>query len=253
MNKIGAIILGAGSGTRLNNGQPSEKPKILYEIAGQPMVSFTLELLNQLGISEKVLVVGHKAELVQEAFAGKANFVLQEERKGTAHAAKLGEGELSVDITHLLIIQGDDSAFYRSQTLEEFISQAVNFKISFTTVRVGDPTQYGRVIRNEIGEVEAIVEKESVTEEQTHINEVNAATYFVERDWFNTTYKELKPSAVGKGELIMPDMISIAFKENLSVLGFEVPQDEWVGINTPEELEKANRLMAERQKDANQE
>ncbi len=240
--KVGAIILAAGAGTRLNSGQPSEKPKVLYEIAGKPMVDYTLELLNQIGISEKVMVVGYQEEMVRSYFGDKVKYASQPDRKGTAHAAKLGEEKLNPEVSHLLIIQGDDSAFYKKETIQKFIEQAEKYQIGFTTVRLDDPGQYGRVIRSNQGDVSAIVEKESLTETQKEINEVNAATYFVERGWFNQVYPTLKPSAVGKGELIMPDLISIAFDHQLKVLGFEVPKEEWVGVNTPEELLVADKL-----------
>lgn len=244
--KVGAVILAAGSGTRINNGQPSEKPKVLYEISERPMVSYTLDLLKSLGIEEVVMVVGYKADLVKDTFGDCVKYATQEERKGTAHAAKIGEEKIAADITHLLIIQGDDSAFYRKQTIASFISQASNFRISFTTVRLSDPGAFGRVIRNNAGDVIAIVEKEAATPDQMKISEVNAATYFVERSWFNEKYKDLKPSKVGKGELIMPDLVEAAFKSGEKVLGFEVPSEDWVGVNTREELALANKLMQER-------
>ncbi len=244
--KIGAIILAAGSGTRLNGGQPSEKPKVLYEICARPMVSYTIDLLKMLMINDIVMVIGYKAEMVKQVFEDQVKFAIQEDRLGTAHAAKVGEEKTDSGITHLLIIQGDDSAFYRKETIERFIKQASNYKIGFTTVKLAEPGAYGRVIRNEDGEVSAVVEKESFTEEQVKINEVNAATYFVERSWFDENYQKLKPSKVGKGELIMPDLIARAFDNGEKVLGFEVPKEEWVGVNTPVELEKANKLMQER-------
>lgn len=240
--KLGAIILAAGAGTRLNSGQPSEKPKVLYEIAGKPMVEYTLELLDQLGILEKVMVVGYQEEIVRSYFGERVKYASQPERRGTAHATMLGEEKLTSEVTHLLIIQGDDSAFYKKETIQNFIEEAKNYQIGFTTVKLTDPGQYGRVIRSAEGNVSAIVEKESLTEEQKEINEVNAATYFVERGWFNQVYPTLKPSAVGKGELIMPDFVSVAFDHNLKVLGFEVPREEWVGVNTPEELAVADKL-----------
>lgn len=188
--KVGAVILAAGSGTRLNAGQPSEKPKVLHEILGKPMVSYTLDLLNNLNIEEVVMVVGHQAEMVMNTFKDQVKFAFQEERKGTAHAAKIGEEKLPSDVTHLLIIQGDDSAFYKKNTLESFLKEAKEYKVGFTTVRLDDPGQYGRIIRNENEEVERIVEKESLTDDQKNINEVNAATYFVERSWFNDLYPQ---------------------------------------------------------------
>ena len=246
MIKTAAIVLAAGSGTRLNYGQPSEKPKVLYAVLGRPMVAYTIDLLNNLQIEEVVMVVGYKAELVEKLFAGAVKFALQAERLGTAHAAKIGEEKVGPEFTHLLIIQGDDSAFYKKETIEKFIAQGSSYKISFTTVKLEDPGAFGRVVRNEFGEVEAIVEKEATTGAQKKINEVNAATYLVERSWFNENYSKLQPSKVGKGELIMPDLIAAAFQQNEKVLGFEVPVSEWVGVNTPEELERANKLMQEK-------
>lgn len=243
--KVSAIILAAGSGTRLNSGQPSEKPKVLYEIVGRPMVAYTIDLLKSLGISEIVMVVGYKADLVTEIFKDQVGFALQEPRLGTAHAAKIGADKISQEATHLLIIQGDDSAFYKKETIAKFINQAKNYKIGFTTVRLPDPGGFGRVVRDNNGQVTAIVEKESTTFEQKKINEVNAATYLVDRIWFNENYPKLKPSQVGKGELIMPDFIETAFDQKEKVLGFEVPKSEWIGINTPEELERANKVMFE--------
>ncbi len=240
--KVGAVILAAGSGTRLNEGQPSDKPKVLYQLNGKPMIAYTLDLLDQLKIDDKVMVVGYKEEMVKDYFGGKVKYASQPERKGTAHAAKLGEEVLGQDVTHLLIIQGDDSAFYKMETIQKFIDACNESKIGFTTVKLQEPGQYGRIIRNEQANVVAIVEKESLTEEQKKINEVNAATYFVERNWFNSVYPTLKPSAVGKGEIIMPDLIAAAANSGKKVVGFEVTTEEWIGVNTPEELERADKL-----------
>jgi bifunctional UDP-N-acetylglucosamine pyrophosphorylase/glucosamine-1-phosphate N-acetyltransferase len=244
--KVGAIILAAGSGTRLNGGQPSEKPKVLYEICGRPMVSYTVDLLKSLEINEIVMVIGYKAEMVEELFKGQVKFARQEERKGTAHAAKIGEQEMDSEISHLLIIQGDDSAFYKKETINKFIQEAKEYKIGFTTVKLENPGSFGRIVRNAGGQVTAIVEKEIATVEQMKIKEANAATYFVDRGWFNEKYKDLKPSQVGKGEMIMPDLIAAAFSEGREVLGFEVSPSEWVGVNTSEELKFANGKMQER-------
>lgn len=242
MAKVGAIILAAGAGTRLNSGRSSEKPKVLYEIGGKPMIDYTLELLDQLGLSERVMVVGYQEEMVRQHCGTKVKYASQPQRQGTAHAAKVGEEVLSPEITHLLIIQGDDSAFYKAPTIQRFLELGKDYQIAFTTAKVTDPSQYGRVIRNGDGEVEAIVEKESLTGNQKDIDEVNAATYLTQRFWFNQVYPSLQPSAVGKGEIIMPDLIGIAFKQGLPVLGFKVPTEEWVGVNTPEELAKADNF-----------
>ncbi len=243
--KVGAIILAAGSGTRLNSGNPSDKPKVLYELNKKPMVEYTLDLLDSLNISEQIMVVGYKEEMVREYFGDRVKYASQPERKGTAQAAKLGEEQLDKSITHLMVIQGDDSAFYKTQTIQNFIAICENYKIGFTTVKLSEPAQYGRVIRSSAGNVCAIVEKESLTEEQKNIIEVNAATYFVKRDWFRQVYPSLKPSAVGKGELIMPDLIEIAVEAGEKVVGYEVPVEEWVGVNTPEELARADKLKKE--------
>lgn len=242
MVNIGAVILAAGAGTRLNNGYSSEKPKVLYEIGGKPMIDYTLKLLEQLNIEERIMVVGYQEEKVRQHCGNEVKYVSQHELKGTAYAAKLGEGLLSPKITHILIVQGDDSAFYNFETIQRFLEVGKNYQISFTTAQVADPSQYGRVVRNDKNEVVAIVEKESLANNQKKIFEVNAATYLVLRSWFNQVYPLLQPSAVGKGEIIMPDLIEIAFKQGFPVLGFKVESDEWVGVNTPEELAKADKI-----------
>ncbi len=244
--KVGAVVLAAGSGTRLNGGVPSEKPKVLYEIAGRPMVAYTLGLLKKLQIEDVVMVVGYKAELVKEVFVGQAEFAVQAERFGTAHAAKIGIERLGKDISSVLVIQGDDSAFYRPETIAKLLEGAKSYKFAFTTVSLPDPGAYGRVLRDQEGAVSAIVEKEALTPDQRLIKEVNAATYFVDRGWFEANYPRLKPSKVGKGEIIMPDFVELTVSRGEKVLGYPVPKEEWVGVNTPEELALANQLMQER-------
>lgn len=243
--RVGAVVLAAGSGTRLNDGQPSDKPKVLYQLNGKPMVEYTVELLKQIGIEEIVMVVGYKEEMVQDYFGNQVKYASQPERLGTAHAARIGIDRLNSSIAQVLIIQGDDSAFYKPETIRKFIESCGSKKLGFTSVKLADPGQYGRIIRDEKNDVIAIIEKESLNEDQKKINEVNAATYFVDRNWFDQAYLKLTPSAVGKGELILPDLVEIAVSENEKVIGFLVDQSEWVGINTPEELEKADSLKKE--------
>ncbi|MBU0964546.1 bifunctional UDP-N-acetylglucosamine diphosphorylase/glucosamine-1-phosphate N-acetyltransferase GlmU, partial [Patescibacteria group bacterium] len=105
----------------------------------------------------------------------------------------------------------------------------------------------GRIIRNKDGQVIAIKEKEVLTEEEKKISEINTATYCFEAGWLWKNIKELKPSATGQGELILPDLVKIAVDNGQRICAHMITDlDEWVGVNTQHQLDIANEIMAKR-------
>jgi bifunctional N-acetylglucosamine-1-phosphate-uridyltransferase/glucosamine-1-phosphate-acetyltransferase GlmU-like protein len=110
IKNFAAIVLAAGKGTRLAKGKPSPTPKVLYRIAGRPIISYTLELLKKIGLEEVVVVVGHKANDVKEIVGSGYKFVVQDKRLGTGHAARVGLESISPIVKEVVIINGDDSA-----------------------------------------------------------------------------------------------------------------------------------------------
>jgi bifunctional UDP-N-acetylglucosamine pyrophosphorylase / glucosamine-1-phosphate N-acetyltransferase len=245
------IILAAGKGTRLNNGQPSDIPKVMNKICDRPMLEYTLKTLENINITDIVIVVGYKAEAIEEFFGNRYKYALQKEQKGTGHAVACAEK--SVDPTNelILVIQGDDSAFYSPDTLVNLINahEKEKAKVSFLTLIHPQPAELGRIIRDADGRVVAIKEKEVITDEERAIKEINTGTYCFEAKWLWENIKKLRPSATGKGEIILPDLIHLAVSQKDRVCTHTITDhNEWIGVNTPEQLKLANEVMAKRLK-----
>jgi len=246
------IILAAGKGTRLNNGQPSSIPKVMHKICGKPMLEYTLKTLKNLNIADIVIVVGYKAELIRDYFNSKYKYALQKEQKGTGHAVICAQQFIDSTNKHVLVIQGDDSAFYSPKTLADLITihDKDKAKVSLLTLKHPKPAELGRIIRNKEGHVIAIKEKEATTEEEKKIREINTGTYCFDAKWLWENIKKLKPSATGKGELILPDLIKMAVDQGEVVSAHMITEPkEWIGVNTSEQLEYAEKAMVERLKE----
>lgn len=238
---IGVVVLAAGKGTRLGC---TDIPKVMLDIGGKPIVSYTVETLKKLGLSKEqiVLVVGFQKEKVMEYFGDDVTYAVQEEQKGTAHAAYTGIQQLSDSVTYVLVLGGDDSAFYTPESLKKFFEEHIETDevLSLLSVEVDDPSQLGRIVRHPNGDIE-VIEKEYVTEEQTKIKEISTGTYIFDRHWFEKTYPTIPPLRK-LNEYALPTMLAQARQQkkkyNIVFLG---KSDEWFGVNRPEELEEARR------------
>ncbi len=243
---IGTIILAAGKGTRLNYGKPSPIPKVLYKICGRPMISYILDTLEKIGICNIVIVVGYKADLVEKALGDKYTYVIQKKQQGTGNAPLYAKNILAGKVDTVLILQGDDSAFYEPQTLLDLINLHNRQKaiLTFLTIDHPAPSEMGRVVRDKKGNVQGIVEKEVITEEQKKICEINAGLYCFNDRWLWQSLPKLKHSKVGDGEYALPDLVNMATSEGKKVITYKIDDlNQWVGINNIKQLEHANKLM----------
>lgn len=249
MKNITIIILAAGKGTRLSRGAPSPKPKVLYEIGGKPIIIHTLEKLRRIGSVEIVIVVGHKAQDVKNAVGEGFIFAHQEKRLGTGHAAKIGLSYASKEAENIMVLNGDDSAFYKLETIKKVVEQHISAQntITFVTLVPDDPTGLGRILRRN-GKVVGVVEEKAATAQQKSIREVNDGLYLFRRDWFEKYLPTIKKSAVGEYYLV--DLISLAVNQGEKVEAYKLADvTEWKGVNTPEDLSEADILMKQRTKD----
>lgn len=218
------------------------------------------ELTTGQGIkTEKpIVVVGYKAQEVIKVLGSKYQYAIQKQRLGTGHAAKIGleairvnqrlskgSKSASIRVGDVFILQSDDSAFYKKETLLKAISEHSNNKatITFFTTRIPGLTDYGRIIRNENGDVVDVVEKENMTCEQAKIDETNCGAYLVNTQWLKDNIDKITRHYKGGTEYPLPDIIKIALAQNKKVLGIEIDPSEWVGINSPDQLERAEKLM----------
>jgi bifunctional UDP-N-acetylglucosamine pyrophosphorylase/glucosamine-1-phosphate N-acetyltransferase len=246
LKKFGVVILAAGQGKRLNC---ADLPKVLYSLNERPIVSYILEELERGGlVKEQVcLVVGFREEMVKEKIGSGYIYASQTERLGTAHAALTGEEALPPDFDNFLVINGDDSAFYKFSSLFELIESHLlkDNDISILTCDHEDAKGLGRVVRGSDGEVIAVVEKENMTPELEKIKEINTNTFCFKRDWFKKHYANLKPIQ-GLGEYGLPSFVSEALtsKSKLSVIKLK-DSNEWFGINTHDQLIEADKRKRE--------
>ena len=246
--KVAAIVLAAGKGTRFAGGKPSRKHKVLYDVAGQPLIAHTLKILDKLAPAEIVLVVGHKAQDVIETVGKGYKFAFQRKRLGTGHAAKIGLTEISAHVSNIMILNGDDCAFYKSETLEKVLTKHLTEKntITFITLEPKDPSGLGRVIR-EKSEIVKIIEEKAATEAEKKIREINDGVYIFQRSWLEKNLPKIQKSKAGEYYLV--DLIEMAVKSREKVKAFKLADpSEWYGVNTPEDLAKADLLMKRRVK-----
>ena len=240
-HNVGAVILAAGKGTRLNC---VDMPKVMLAIGGRPIVSYVVSTLEKMGFAPEqiCLVVGYKKEVVMDYFDGRATFAVQAEQLGTAHAAFTGMKKLPSQIEQVLVMGGDDSAFYHATTLEKFIAGHLESgaSLSLLSAMVDNPGQLGRVVRRADGQIE-IIEKEYLTEEQKKIKEISTGTFCFRRGWFEKIFPAMPPLRK-LGEFGLPTALAMARasgeKYKLVTLDDSM---EWFGVNTPEELAEADR------------
>lgn len=237
----GAVILAAGKGTRLNC---VDMPKVMLTIGGKPIVEYILDTLTDLGFKKEniYLVVGFKRETVMEYFDGRAMYAVQEELKGTAHAAYTGMIKLPTNVNNVLVLNGDDSAFYTKETLNEFLGEHEKKRavLSLLSVELEDPTLYGRIVRHSDGRVE-IVEKEYLTDEQKKVCEVSTGTFCFNRKWFEEMFPVMPPMRK-LGEYGLPAALSLANNAYLPIQVVKLKNNsEWFGVNTKSEFEEADR------------
>jgi len=242
IGSIEAIIIAAGKGTRLAGGNPSPLPKVLYEIGGKPIISYTLELLKKVGLNKIIIVVGHQSELVKKAVGKDYKFAFQPQQLGTGHAVKTGLSEVSPQTQHVLVINGDDSAFYRPETIQKVVGRHLEEQntLTFVTIEVEYPSGLGRVIRKD-GKLVRIVEENEASEEEKKIKEVNDGVYIFNRAWLEKNISKIKKSP--SGEYYLVDLIGLAAESGERIEAVKLPNSsEWRGINTTDELKLADQL-----------
>lgn len=243
--KIAAIVLAGGKGTRMQ----ATLPKVLHHIIDKPMIYYTLENLGKLGISETFVVVGHQSEEVKEKISSKfhCQFAYQSEPLGTGHAVECALSEIDDRVETVLVMNGDDSAFYKIPTLKEFITSHCTSKcpVSMVTLKLVRERKLGRVVRDSRGQFEMIIEAERENDQEIISDEINCGLYLFNLKWLKENIDKIKMSE--KGEYYLTDIFNLAKELDFCVNLFCLEnEEEWVGVNTPDELALANERMKKR-------
>jgi len=237
--KSTAVLLAAGQGTRMK----SDQPKVLFSIAGWPLIRYALVSAKDASSEKPVVVVGHGAEAVQDYIGDSARCVLQEPQLGTGHAVQQSELILRGKTDYVLVSYAD-MPLLRGKTLKRLVDTQVRNSgpITILTVQADDPRGFGRILRKTDGTVRAIVEETQATTEERLIRELNVGAYCFAAAWLWDALKRIPLSP--KGEYFLTDTIGLAVADNLPVEAIMVDNPaEVIGINTRVHLAEAETLM----------
>lgn len=234
LNNVQAVILAAGTSSRLKTG----KSKLIEKICGRAMIVYPTKLLHDLHIPT-TLVVGFQKELIidlitKEFPSNTPHFVEQKEQLGTGHAVSCSKDLWTKD--HILIMNGD-MPLVSHEIIEQLCAQHMknNSTFSFVTAHNCEPTAagYGRIVQND-SRIE-IIEAKEFKEDPTENCCINAGIYLVKRAFLEEYMQHLQKSSV-TGEWYITDLVKIASDNGLAVETLSAPFDLIRGVNTFKEL-----------------
>ncbi|GIN64485.1 bifunctional protein GlmU [Robertmurraya siralis] len=243
MSKRYAVILAAGQGTRMR----SKLYKVLHPVCGKPMVQHVVDQVAKLDIDHIVTIIGHGADLVKSQLGEQCSYALQEEQLGTAHAVMQAQ-ELLANKEGVTLVVCGDTPLIKAETMEALFKQHEEQKAKATvlTANATDPTGYGRLIRNEQGLVEKIVEHKDASESEREVKEINTGTYCFDNQALFAALKNVSNENV-QGEYYLPDVIEILKNAGEVVTAYQTEDfEETLGVNDRVALSQAETIMKKR-------
>jgi len=242
---LAVIVLAAGKGTRMK----SPLAKVLQPLAGRPLLYYVLETVKELGASRVNVVVGFQAEKVKAEFPDSTvEFVEQKEQLGTGHAAQQTESCLANFTGDVLVLCGD-MPLIKASTLKNLIKKHRDSQAACTLLTLkpknGEIKDFGRILRDREQSIVRIVENKDATPAEKKVDEYNSGVYCFDKSLF---YKALFAIDNGnsQGEYYLTDAVEFFVKNAYSVQSVQTQDsDEIFGINSPEDLKKAEQLLSD--------
>lgn len=253
--QLSAVVLAAGAGTRMR----SERPKPLHQLCGKPMVVHVLNALNEVDVDWALLVVGHAAERVVKKLNDDApsqwslHYVEQVEQKGTGDAVSIALASLPEHLSDeaedadVLVLPGD-TPLLRPQTIVDLVEHHRQAQAAATmlTVRLDDPTGYGRVIRDRHGRVKRVVEQADATAEESAVDEINTSVYCFKTSLLGPALRRISP-ANAQGEYYLTDVVHVLAEAGHLVESMVINDpSEAAGVNDRAQLAAADAVLQSR-------
>jgi bifunctional UDP-N-acetylglucosamine pyrophosphorylase/glucosamine-1-phosphate N-acetyltransferase len=241
---LDVLILAAGLGTRMK----SARAKVLHRIGGLPLITHVGRTAMSLNPRKIYVIVGHQAAEVEgavnEEFGELAEFVTQAEQRGTGDAVMSARGYLENSDSLVVVLSGD-VPLLKAETLDSFIGehQTSGATCSVLSVRLENPTGYGRVVRDDNDQFARIVEQKDATEEERQIKEINSGIYCFTADKLFSALARVQPTNE-QGEYYLTDVpeILLADGEKVNVYLHHDPREVY-GVNTRAELAEFENLV----------
>lgn len=243
MDTISIIILAAGVGKRMQ----SDIPKVMHALDGKPLVGHVVEAAERSVVQSKpVVVVSPKQTLVQEYLGDRAIYAIQEQPLGTGDAVRSAAPLLRNAADHIAVLYGDMpfiSTASVDRLIQAHLAEGNLITIMTATVSNFDGVNqpfyyYGRIIRNDTGDIIESIELKDTTEEQSKIRELNAGIHCFRANWLWDHLERLH-TGNAQGEYYLTDLIRMAIEEGQSISTVSISSEETRGINSPEDLEMA--------------
>jgi len=245
MTDLHVVILAAGKGTRMK----SARPKVLHSLAGRPLIEHILVTVDHLKTASITLVVGHGADEVQSALASRPNlqYVVQSPQLGTGHALLQAEPVLRGRKGHVLLLYAD-VPLLEPGTLLRLLEANRNAKAAMTvlTAELTDPYGYGRIVRDDEGQIARIIEERDASSTQRAIREINSGIYALS---MKPLFEHLHQLATdnSQGEYYLTDLVALYRQKGLRVDGLCLDRaDELRGVNSRIDLAELSQIVRQR-------
>lgn len=234
------VIMAAGKGTRMK----SHKSKLVHKIYDKELVKRVADVAKEIGSDEIIAVVGHMREQIEDVLGDSVKYAYQEELLGTGHAVMQASKYLEGKKGKVVILYGD-VPILRKNTLENLVIKSFKNKeyATLLTAMYDNPTGYGRIIRDEGGNIKAIVEEKDANMFEKDIKEINSGIYCFDIEELLSALKLIKPNNV-QGEYYLTDVIKIMNDKGLKT-GAVIVEDntEILGVNDRAQLELLTRVL----------
>jgi bifunctional UDP-N-acetylglucosamine pyrophosphorylase/glucosamine-1-phosphate N-acetyltransferase len=218
----------------------SRTPKLLHALAGRPMIAYVVDAGREVTGRRPLVVTSPATAAVRDALGDSVDYALQSEPRGTGDAIAAALAALPDDVDEVLVLTGD-APLLEAPLLAELLEERRLDEAAIALVAVDaiDPGHLGRVVRDDAGTVERIVERKDATDEEIAINEINSGLYVFEAAWLRERIHALNPSPK-TGELYLTELVELARTDGRLVVALTVEDDgRLLGINDRAELAQA--------------
>lgn len=241
------IVLAGGKGSRMKH----HLPKVMVELDGRPLIDYVVSAVESSGVTHKpIVVISPAGQSIRDELGDRAQYVVQAEQLGTGHAARCALPEVVPEAKQVIVLYGDQPLI-RPQTIREISETHTTSNGPLTMMTITVPNyeglyeslyDFGRIVRDTGGQIRKIVEMKDASPEEQQLRELNPSIFCFDRPWLMQAIERLTPHNA-QHELYLTDLVEFAMAEGHAPSSVDLPPEQAIGINTPEQLRVAETLL----------